>query len=280
MENGTITEYAKRHPMIDRLELVSRLTSTAVNLVWTSIFAAVGCGRRPSLPSLAQRDPWGLELCKSFGSSSAAFSELGINLDGWKANILIDKDGQARLTGFGLEVVTHRNVLTSLLQDHSINTTTWPAPEILRGGPVTKEGDIFAFAMVTIEVHTRRVSRGSPLTYPSLKRYTQDVPLSLAKSKTPYLTSFSGPVPNYRICRTTTSYGGSLNFAGTKSRRNGQPLLSCLKPSGCCEFFSPISCVIPTLRLLGFPATGWCQKHGNRYQARRRPGPRWSLEAR
>ena len=35
--------------------------------------------------------------------------------------------------------------------------TTWAAPEILRGGAVTKEGDVFTFAMVAIEVCTRDV---------------------------------------------------------------------------------------------------------------------------
>ena len=87
----------------------------------------------------------------------------------WKENVLVDKDGHARLTGFGLAVATHRNILTSLLQDSSINAITWAAPEILRGGPVTKEGDVFTFAMVAIEVHTRRLSCGSPLTYPIRK---------------------------------------------------------------------------------------------------------------
>lgn len=85
---------------------------------------------------------------------------------GWKANILIDKNGHARLTGFELAVITPGNTLTSLLQDPNTNMTTWVAPEILRGGLVTKEGDIFTFAMVAIEVHTRRVSCRNPLTYP------------------------------------------------------------------------------------------------------------------
>jgi hypothetical protein len=32
--------------------------------------------------------------------------------------------------------------------------TTWAAPEILRGGSVTKEGDVFTFSMVAVEVCT------------------------------------------------------------------------------------------------------------------------------
>ena len=95
----------------------------------------------------------------------------------WKANILIDEDGQARLTCFGLAVIAQKKFWTSLLQDSSINAITWPAPEILRGGPVTKEGDIFTFAVVAIEVRTRRVSCRSLLTYPPFeKAYTGRAP--------------------------------------------------------------------------------------------------------
>ena len=62
----------------------------------------------------------------------------------WKMNILIDKDGRARLTGFVLSFITQESA--------PVNTTTWAAPEILRGGGATKEGDVFTFAMVAVEV--------------------------------------------------------------------------------------------------------------------------------
>ena len=50
------------------------------------------------------------------------------------------------------------------------NTTTWAAPEILHGGLPSKEGDVFTFAMVAVEVCTRGVpSRSSRfLTSPAL----------------------------------------------------------------------------------------------------------------
>ncbi|KAF9789438.1 kinase-like domain-containing protein [Thelephora terrestris] len=60
------------------------------------------------------------------------------------ANILIDKDGYACLTDFGLASMIRRNE---------------PA-EIPNGGTVTKEMDIFRFAMVAVEVCIRGVFDG------------------------------------------------------------------------------------------------------------------------
>ncbi|KAF9644732.1 kinase-like protein, partial [Thelephora ganbajun] len=73
------------------------------------------------------------------------------------ANILIDEDGHACLTDFWLTSITRGEDSARSPQDSNVaNTTTWAAPEILKGGPVTKEGDVFTFAMVTVEVFTRR----------------------------------------------------------------------------------------------------------------------------
>jgi len=70
-----------------------------------------------------------------------------------KATVLIDEDGHARLTNFGLTSIISGKSLALSSRDHSLtNTTTWAAPEILKGGPVSEEGDIFTFAMVAAEV--------------------------------------------------------------------------------------------------------------------------------
>ena len=159
-----------------------------------------------------------------------------------KANVLIDKDGHARLTDFGLAAIIRGEFSIFSAQDSGANTTTWAAPEILRGGSATKEGDVFTFSMVAIEVRTRGVSSGSFSTYLTLKRHTQDVPLSLSTSKPLYLTLWPGSVPDDRPCCVMTSYGRSSNGAGTKSRRNDQPLLNYSNPSGCRESFTFVPC--------------------------------------
>ena len=71
---------------------------------------------------------------------------------------MIDGDGHACLTDIGLTSIVHGgNSSVSLQGPNMINTTAWAAPEVLAGAPVSKEGDIFTFAMVAVEVCTRRV---------------------------------------------------------------------------------------------------------------------------
>ena len=76
-----------------------------------------------------------------------------------KANILIDGKGRARLTDFGLASIILGEKSPISAQDATVtNVATWAAPEILGGGPASKEGDIFTFSMVAVEVR----SRGAP----------------------------------------------------------------------------------------------------------------------
>ena len=80
-----------------------------------------------------------------------------------KSNILIDNNGRACLAGLGLLVM-----IPDELIDVSPNSPQWPsgtqwsAPEVLRGGPPTKETDIYSFAMIMIEVcHERSTACGA-----------------------------------------------------------------------------------------------------------------------
>ena len=72
-----------------------------------------------------------------------------------KGNVLIDRHAHARLTCYGLisfvlgpDPTYGRGIASA---------TTWAAPEISKIGKATKEGDIFAFAMLAVEVCTRDV---------------------------------------------------------------------------------------------------------------------------
>ena len=91
-----------------------------------------------------------------------------------QSNILVDTAGHARITDFGLAAVTHdldsiRNAagLTTATHDLDSNASDehghnarWIAPEILSGwGTYGKEADVYSFAMVTIEVRCRYLSR-------------------------------------------------------------------------------------------------------------------------
>ena len=59
-------------------------------------------------------------------------------------NVLVDDDGTARISKYGLGPL--------LREEGSLNVE--PAHEVLERGATTKEGDIFWFGMVTVEVCT------------------------------------------------------------------------------------------------------------------------------
>ena len=70
-------------------------------------------------------------------------------------NILVDHNGNARLTDFGLASVVRglNSVLVTKVKGY---TEAWAAPEVLeKGDKATPEADIFSFAMVVIEVGPR-----------------------------------------------------------------------------------------------------------------------------
>ena len=73
-----------------------------------------------------------------------------------QSNTLVDAAGRARVTDFGLSVVTRD--LDPVRCDSSENDHgfRWTAPEIADGrGTCSMEADIFSFAGVTIEVRFR-----------------------------------------------------------------------------------------------------------------------------
>ena len=70
-----------------------------------------------------------------------------------QAAILVDASDHARITDFGLAVVTQDLELIRSGSDECGDSARWIAPETLDcGGTHSKEGDVFSFAMVMIEV--------------------------------------------------------------------------------------------------------------------------------
>ena len=66
--------------------------------------------------------------------------------------ILVDATGHARITDFGLATVA-RNFDSARSSGDQGHTARWTAPEILsEEASYSKEADVFAFAMVAIEV--------------------------------------------------------------------------------------------------------------------------------
>ena len=69
-----------------------------------------------------------------------------------KGNILVDDSGRVRIADFGSATIAQDLDSTENTTSARGHTLRWTAPEILNGGVASKEGDIFSFAMVMIEV--------------------------------------------------------------------------------------------------------------------------------
>ena len=67
----------------------------------------------------------------------------------------MDATPRARITDFGLAMVTHDLGLMRSASTNDNQGVRWIAPEILEDGGYSKEADIFSFAGVTIEVRRR-----------------------------------------------------------------------------------------------------------------------------
>lgn len=67
-------------------------------------------------------------------------------------NILVDGSDNALIADFGVATVTRNLHSVSSASGQHGHSARWTAPEILNGGPYSKEADVFAFAMVMIEV--------------------------------------------------------------------------------------------------------------------------------
>ena len=68
-------------------------------------------------------------------------------------NILVDGSGRARVADFSFAAVDYKQCLTcGVVRVNNIDTR-WTGPEILDGkNPLTKEADVFSFAMLVVEV--------------------------------------------------------------------------------------------------------------------------------
>ena len=67
-------------------------------------------------------------------------------------NILVDQFGRAQVADFSLAAVNYSQCSTCDVSENYIDTR-WTAPEVLdKKQPLSKEADVFSFAMVVVEV--------------------------------------------------------------------------------------------------------------------------------
>ncbi|KAF9645010.1 kinase-like protein [Thelephora ganbajun] len=116
MPNGTITRYVRDNPGADRINLL-------------------------------------LDVAEGLNYLHTSYTIHG-DLKG--PNIIVNHDGHACLTDFGLASISHGINSIRVTHAHG-HTPRWTAPEILKGAEeITREADIFSFGMVVIEVFTGR----------------------------------------------------------------------------------------------------------------------------
>ena len=193
MEYDGLTEYLRKRPEVDQIGLVSEFTSPVVTS-FRCRTTAVGHSGGPSLPPFVQHRTWRLERRESFRLSHLSLRQMMNSLNP-KANILIDEDGHARLTNFGLASVVLGNQSITSIPDTSLTASTmWPPPE---GGSVTKAGDVFTFAMVAAEVCTRWVFERSFSTYSPR-------------------TDLHGAFPTHRILQCSVEWGSAYTTSNVE----------------------------------------------------------------
>ena len=103
----------------------------------------------------------GLDVAHSYGL---------VHRDVKPENVLLDKDGRAQLTDFGIarEVPFHRQgsaAQTLAATGLPVGTPEYMAPEQLRGGPVDQRADIYALGSVLYELLTGRVPHEADTPY-------------------------------------------------------------------------------------------------------------------
>jgi len=74
----------------------------------------------------------------------------------FQANVLISNNGEALLTDFGFSVAVNSSFSMALSNTGGTKgTLRWMAPEILDGGAVSPQADVWAFGMTTLVCFSR-----------------------------------------------------------------------------------------------------------------------------
>ena len=150
MSGGDLPDYLRKNPGADRLGLVRvpsvvpipRLPRCQLSDVTSGLHHLHSC-------NVIHGDLKGVCSCV------ISFTAL---LTPGQPNVLVDHSGNALIADFGLATVTQNMDSIQSATHQAGHTPRWAAPEVLLEGTFSKEADIFAFAMVMIEVHRSQTS--------------------------------------------------------------------------------------------------------------------------
>lgn len=121
-----------------------------------------------SLRELLRQHPDGLPVNEALriirqiaAGLEAAHASGVIHRDMKPENVLIDRDGMARVTDFGLALPLHEGNARLTLTGTTVGTVEYMAPEQLKGGGLDVRLDIFALGVIAYELLTGLTPRGS-----------------------------------------------------------------------------------------------------------------------
>ncbi len=99
--------------------------------------------------------PTTVRICAQVADGLRALCEAGmVHRDVKPGNILLDLDGRAYLTDFGLAKDSQASILT--MPGQALGSMDYMAPEQIRGEPITGAADIYALGCVVFECLTGR----------------------------------------------------------------------------------------------------------------------------
>ncbi len=94
-------------------------------------------------------------------------------------NVLLTRDGTARVTDFGLALPLHESSARLTLTGTTVGTVDYMAPEQLRGGLLDARLDVFALGVIAYELLTGQTPRGS---FDSPHRVRSEVPVHISEA--------------------------------------------------------------------------------------------------
>lgn len=179
LEREARTMARLRHPHIVAIHSFERLEDGRPAIIMEHVAGG-------SLRDRLRQHPQGLPVAEVIRLTTQIGEALGsahgaglIHRDVKPENVLLEPNGAARVTDFGIALATdspqHRLTLTQA----AVGTVDYMAPEQMEGGPVDQRTDVFALGAMVYELLTGRPPRGS---FSAPHRLRRDVPLAASEA--------------------------------------------------------------------------------------------------
>ena len=128
--------------------------------------------RRNSRLSIAESIAYAIEIARALG---AAHERQIVHRDVKPQNVLIDEEGAAKVTDFGIARTLHQEGLTA--DGRVLGTTDYVSPEQALGRPVTGQTDLYSLGIVLFEMLTGDVPfKGENQIAVAMKHVREDLP--------------------------------------------------------------------------------------------------------